>query len=472
MSSILKFCLLAAVLLLSTGCEKYMQRPLQSEQIILSVERSRHLPDAANPSDLPADSNALDALPKAAPVDFTLSRAVELMKTHSPALKEARAEYDTAQALAQVKTPLPNPVFEAGPQYGFGQDIGHLYRLQPFGSLSFAIPTGQRLKRQDELNCALAGMSWVEIQAKHRELYLELRKNYTRLVLGYQRVEKRRQLAESARKSTELSKKLIEAGFATALDSGLIELEQTKLQAEIFTAEMELSNVRGDLAQTLGVHAEHFEKLPAAALPVLPAALPPLADLQKMLADNHPELARLRAKYEIAERELHLEIARQYPDFRFGSAYDHERGERKTTIGLKLGIDLPVFDRNQQAIATAKQKREEVRTKYEAAANRALAALDRAYANGRLASEKLKLLNTVVLPRATTNLDLARKALEVGQSDSLKFLETERSQRGIVLDVLDTELTLRSAWTELEQAVGYPLTAFPNENVSEIPTLK
>ena len=42
--------------------------------------------------------------------------------------------------------------------------------------------------------------------------------------------DKRKELAESAAKSTTITKKMIEAGLATALDAGLIELEQLKLK--------------------------------------------------------------------------------------------------------------------------------------------------------------------------------------------------------------------------------------------------
>src|ERR1043165_3778154 len=160
----------AALLITAGGCERYSQRPLAVDSILISVEQERHLADAAASS---------------APVEFSLGRAVELMKVHSPVLKEVRAEYDSAQALACVKTPLPNPAFEAGPMYGFGPDVSHLHRLQPFGSLGFSIPTGQRLKRQDELNQALAERAHVEIEAKYRELYLELRKSYIALALSH-----------------------------------------------------------------------------------------------------------------------------------------------------------------------------------------------------------------------------------------------------------------------------------------------
>jgi cobalt-zinc-cadmium efflux system outer membrane protein len=468
MRSLSKFGLVSSLMLVLAGCERYAQRPLYGEQILAGVERQRHFPDSTSSVNLPVAGISQTA----PPVPFTFVRGVELTKTHSPTLKEVRAEYETAQALSLVKTPFPNPAFEAGPQYGFGPKVSHLYRLQPFGSLSFAIPTGQRLKRQDELNFALAGLACVETQARHRELYMELRKDFTRLALGKQRIAKRNQLIESAAKSTVLSKKLIEAGVSTELDTGLLELEQYKLKAEVLTAQTDLIGVEGELSQLIGVSTDQLTGQPEDDLPKLPDAVPPLAELQRMLVNNHPELARLRAKYEVAERQLHLELAKQYPDFKLGTTYDHERGEQKTTIGLGLGIDIPLFDRNQQAIATAKQKREQIRTKYEAAANRSLAVVERAYRTYQLSSERLKLLNTLVLPRANKNIELARKALETGQSDTLRFLETERGQRTVLLDALEAELSVRSAWIEIEQAVGYPLTTFPNESLSDTPPLE
>ena len=130
MRSSVRIFLVAWLLILLSGCERYAQMPLQADSILASVERKRHLLGAEllDPSTTPVKAEA---------VAFTFVRVVALMKDNSPALKELRAEYDTAQALANVKTPLPNPSFEAGPQYGFGPKVSPLYRLQPMGSLGF-----------------------------------------------------------------------------------------------------------------------------------------------------------------------------------------------------------------------------------------------------------------------------------------------------------------------------------------------
>ena len=116
--------------LLISGCAKYRPQPLDPPEILARVEHER----------APAEQEAGKP--------FTFGRAAELMQTHSPVLKEVRAEYETALALAKVKTPLPSPSLEAGPNYGFGPSVA-MNRVMPFGSRGFAIPTGGRLKRQD-----------------------------------------------------------------------------------------------------------------------------------------------------------------------------------------------------------------------------------------------------------------------------------------------------------------------------------
>jgi len=453
------------MVLLMTGCEKYQARPLVTSDIIRDVERSRHLIATAASVDASTPEIQQSTTP------FSFARAVSLMKEHSPSLKEIRAEFETAQATAKVKTPLPNPALEAGPQFGFGPDIGDKYQLQPFGSLGFSFPTGRRLKRQDELNRANAQLAQMELQIRSRELYLDLRREYSRLVLARTRLATRKKILETAEKSSAVTRKLVEAGQATALDVGLIDLDRARVQTEALNAETEIADLAGQLSQLIGVHPEHFEPLPEAPLPEMPGEVPPLSELKNMMFANHLGLARLRAKYEVAERELHLEIAKQYPDFRFGPSFDRDTGEKKNNLGLTLGIDLPVFDRNQQAVATAKKKRDEVRVKYEAAANRALADLERTVKSYELATQKLKLIKTVLLPQTTRNMDLARRGLEAGGLDSLRVLETERGQREILIDALDTEFAVRSTWVALEQAVGYPLFQFPSEEPANVPIL-
>jgi len=202
---------------------------------------------------------------------------------------------------------------------------------------------------------------------------------------------------------------------------------------------------------------------------VLPEAVPSYEQLRERLILNHTELARLRAQYDAVEGALRLEISKQLPDLQIGPNWENEVGERKTVIGLTLGIEIPLFDRNQQGIAEAKKKREEIRSKYEAEAKRTLAELERAHRDLELARRNTALLRGKILPLARNNVALARRTLEAGSADALRLLDAERSEREVHVEALAAELDECRAWIALEQAVGVPLVAFPSEQEAAAP---
>jgi len=429
------------------GCKAYEPRPLDPAEVVGSVDRARNDPSETASNGQPG---------------VTLAQAAQWMRRHGPDVREAVAAYRTALARARIKTPLPNPGLEVGPEYGFGSDVTS-NRLAPFGSLGFTIPLGGRLGRTDDLNRARAEVLRIEGVARHRELYLELRRRYATLAIAREIKKSRDELLEAAGQSVNSARRLVEAGQATALDVALFELERGKSQAETLSASSTAAEAQANLAALVGVHGDHFANLLEDALPALPATLPGQDELKEHLIANHTTLARLRARYEASERSLHLEIAKQYPDLTFGASAAGETGESKTLLGLSIGIELPLFDRNQQGIAEAEMRREEVRIQYESAANRALAELERASRSAELASERHRVLSEIVLPQARNSIDLARRSLSAGSGDALRLLDAERSYRQVLIEVLGARLAKHEAWVALEMAVGKPLIKFPSE---------
>lgn len=455
-------CAFVFISLFLPGCQQYLANPLAPHDIVDRVARLRE-----NPVGSAISPDSTEQTPQQ---PFTFARAVALTKEHSPALQKARSEYETLLALAAVKTPLPNPSVQAGPQFGFGTDVIRR-SVEPFGSIGFSIPTGKRLRRQDELNAISAGRGFIDAEIKQRELYLELRRLYSQLALRRIRLTTRKMVAESAQKSVAIGKRLVETGQATTLDAGLLKLDEGRIRVEILNAQNDIVQTMGSLSKLIGIDATYFEPLPEPALPDIPTTIPGIKELREILVNQNIELAGLRARYEVAEAELRLEIARQYPDFRFGPSGSGEISDRRSILGLTLGIDIPLFDRNQQAIASARARRDEIRIQYESAANNALASLTQAWQTYALAMEKVKLLNTVLVPQAKTNMDLVRKTLEAGNVDLLRVLESERAQRIVLIDSIESEISAREALIDIEQAIGYPIVLFPSEEKASIPDL-
>jgi cobalt-zinc-cadmium efflux system outer membrane protein len=450
--------LVAACLLLTLiGCHGYERRPLITADIIAEVESSIREPQTSS-----SESSDVD------PSSVTLAQTARWMREHGPDVREAAATYRTALARASVSTPFPNPVLEVGPEWGFGPEVD-IRRVMPFGSLGITIPIGGRLGRSDDLRCVQAEVARVDGLARHRELYLELRRRYSRLTVARRRQESRDKIVQSATRSSESVRQSIEAGQAAALDMAFFELEKGRAQAEHIEATASEDAARADLAAIVGIHESFFENCSLDDLPKLPQESFDREELKNILIDHHAGLARLRARYEEREATLRLEIAKQYPDLRIGPRAAGETGERKTALGLSIGIDLPAFDRNQQAVIEAEHQREEARVRYEEAVKRALVELDRSLRQVTLDTRRHRLLKDTILPQAKNSIELAHRSLAAGSGDALRLLDAERSYRTMVIQVLEAELDVRSAWTDLELAVGKPLIFFASENEANVP---
>jgi cobalt-zinc-cadmium efflux system outer membrane protein len=162
-----------------------------------------------------------------------------------------------------------------------------------------------------------------------------------------------------------------------------------------------------------------------------------------------------------AERALRLEIAEQYPDLAFGPTLRTEVDESHELLGLPLGVELPLFSRNQQGVAEALGVRSEARARYEVACSRALAALEHARRALDLAIRRRADLESGVLPQAQASVDLMRRALAAGSAGALDLLTAERSEQEVRLEVLAARRAEHAAWAALEAAVGEPLRELP-----------
>ncbi|MFN3242181.1 MAG: TolC family protein [Planctomycetota bacterium] len=429
-----------------SGCATQSYEPdpiLREELVVLSNEREGPSADAK-------------------PGKLTLSRAAQWLRERGPRVQEAIARYRTAAAKARVSTPWPNPGIYAGPEFGFGRE-DPINKVVPFGGLTLTIPISGRLGRQDDVNAALAGAARAEALATFRELYLDLRAAYVRLAVAEKRALVRESVLGAARASLTVVNDLVVAGGATALDVSLFQLEHARECSRVLGARLDRVNAAADMSQLVAIRASRLGVLPEQALPELPAQVPGAEDLHELVVNEHPRLFRIRAEYEVAERQLHLEVVRQYPDLVFGPSIGGETGERGTILGLSLGIELPIFDRNQQAIAQARKLREETRTRYESEAHRVLNAVERARATVELASAQHRILRDEVLPAAQTNVRIAEQSLAAGAAGALQLIDAERSLRQVQVEVLEARLAQHLAWSDLEKAVGMPLVRFGSD---------
>lgn len=448
---------LTVALLLScaVGCATYEEMPLVPADILAEIERTRDLGAEPSGVEVPADAT-----------DFV--RLAGWMFRYGPTLWKARAEFSQARGLADTETPWPNPSFAAGPILGYDLEPPLDEEIVPFVEFGFTIPLSGRLGLQDEVNELKAQVAKTRLLTEQRRAYLELRRRFAHHLFTRRRHRVQASTVASARASAALTRRLVEAGGATALDVGLMELEIAEQERDLLAIKGRTAEIRTGLATLVGVHDRHLGELSDGGPPHV-EDLPDLEAAKETLVAKHPALAVLSARYAVAEQELRLEVRKQYPDLQLGTSYEGDPGTDTKLIGLTLGIALPLFDRNQQNIVVAERAREMVRTEYEATLSEALAALEGAYAAHQLALERLRLLKEVALPRAEANLDIAVRSIRAGNLDALKYLEVERRLHSLRLEAVLAEEACQQLISQIEQLLGQPLARFPGEPDLEFP---
>ena len=108
-----------------------------------------------------------------------------------------------------------------------------------------------------------------------------------------------------------------------------------------------------ELLKLLGLHPDMRDVELAGNMPVsIPGTVPVPTSEQLM---KHPMLLAALAAHNTSEAELQREIRKQYPELAVNPGFEHEDGNSK--IGIGVGINLPLWNRNREAIAQATAER-------------------------------------------------------------------------------------------------------------------
>lgn len=442
-----------AALGLATGCRTYQPLSMDERGLLEDVRQARQAQLG------PAGSR------------LSLHQAASWMSQRHPQLLELRAEYAKYQAVADRSTPLPNPTLGGGPVIGRNLTDTVADQIQPFVQLGFAIPLGPRLGRSDNLNQARANQEQLRLITQHRQLYLTLRAALIRQALAYERLKIRDQLLAAIRATATATRRLSTAGTTSLIEVNSVTLTMQQEELNRLDDELELSQATARLAELLGVGLPALSKLTSMELPPLPVLQETDAALPELLQANNPALAQLKSRFQLEECQYRLELARQYPDLAIGSDFSQEPGQRTQKLGFTLGVELPIFNRNQQAIAEADKQRTVTQASYQTELMRSLTQAEQLAAAFRLGQRQVEALNQRLLPLADSNLQLAERAVQAGAMDLLRYLDLLRSKRELEMAAVARQVNTWQALLDLEQAVGRPLCLLPGETDAMLPAI-
>lgn len=446
------FCGLAVL----AGCARFQPQPLSPETTAARLD-ARRLDNPGLKSFLAANAGGLPSSWPLAKWDLP-SLTLAAFYFH-PDLAVARAQWRVAQAGVQAAGARPNPSLSFSPSYDTQIPGNFSPWLIP---VTFDIPletAGKRSKRVAEAERAaesarygFALAAW-QIRSGVRACLLEF-------TFANRRAELLSQQFAAQTGIVQLLQGRLEAGAIARPNLTLAQVAGHKTQLDLSDARARQSDARSRLAQALGlslaaldgVQFEFEGSAPkTGALDAKKAravALRQRADILGALAD-----------YAVAEAELRLQVAKQYPDLHLGPGYawnNGNAGDSQWSLGATL--ELPLLDQNRGPIAQAEAERKLAAAKFIALQAQVCGQIDRALASVQVARTQLQTAEELLAAEHAQE-ESAQAQLQAGAGDRLDLLNAQLESANAALTRLDNEEKLQSALGALEDALQQPTDA-------------
>ncbi|MCW2286017.1 outer membrane protein TolC [Rhodoblastus acidophilus] len=420
------------------GCESYSARPLTLTAV------------APSPAELQKGGR------------LSFADLDRLVLEHNPDLRAARARLGVAHAQLAQAGALPNPQLSvSAPFFVGGGDGVNGYGLGLSQDLKSLVLRPAKIEAAAnaaaELDAALCWREWQTIGAARR-LFVDLA------------------LGERAQALISRTRKLVEARFArasAAMNQGNAPsaLLSPDLRAAAEAQKLENELLRAQLARRHQLNAL-LGRAPDAPLSPAGAAAPPLnaarvRDALQNLAERRPDLIALRYGYQSQDARLRQAVLAQFPNVTFGLAGGRDNNGL-FTIGPQATLELPIFDRNEAAIARESATRDALRQEFEArlaATTNEITALlsEQALAERQLAGLKGR------LRAARAFAAQAEAAHGKNLLDDRSWQETQLTLFTLEREALELEQTLLDGQAALATLVGDGLPRISIDPAVEAP---
>lgn len=368
---------LLAALVAGAGCsfQRYTPAPLD-RTAVPAATASATLGEPA--ADVPTDAATQGGR-------WTPARLGVLAARRSPAVAEARAGVLAARARARLAVQRANPQLSLTVEHhSEEQDFSDSnWSIGPGLSLMVLPPSRRRLAgERAALDVSLARVELLDAAWQARDTAIDAA---LQLQAQHEQAAHAARTAELRAQAVAAARALVAAGVAQAFEWQTLVLEENDARLAELALIVDEAAARASLAASLA--------LPLAALgPLelddpLPPALPDHAELQREMLERHPRVLRALTEYDQAERDLALAVAAQYPAVELTPGYFLDQGD--SVWSLFGGVVVPLFASQDAAIASAAAARDSAREHFRAEQAALIAALQRAHADWRAASEVL-----------------------------------------------------------------------------------
>jgi cobalt-zinc-cadmium efflux system outer membrane protein len=446
----------ATLLALLAGCQSYERLPLDLDKH--QKEWNARNPAGSNVATFAAELAKRDRNQRGIydPADgLTLAEAEVVALFFNADLRTKRLEAGVALAGALEAGRWQDPQLnvEAG---AILASISQPWFLA--GSISFTLPLSGRPGVEKDKAFAEHRAQWADVIRAEWQLLGELRQAWFQLAATQTERELAEQQQIDIQKTQETARSLMEVGDVSAAEVRVFEIEAVRLKVRIQSLRRESATLRLRVLQLLGLVPEAPIELIATlefspTLPAVPAAT---------ARERNLGLAEKKAKYEVAEQNLRLEIRKQYPDLTIGPGYEIEGGQSR--IGLGFGIPIPIINLNRQGIAEARAARLAAKSAFEAEYEHLVSALAEADNELKRATEIRESLERDLIPVMNKQVENVMEQARLSKFDAVLVLEAFRSRYEARQELVEARLNEAQSRARMAELFG------PTYEPSPVPT--
>ncbi|MEI6482807.1 MAG: TolC family protein, partial [Betaproteobacteria bacterium] len=242
-------------------------------------------------------------------------------------------------------------------------------------------------------------------------------------------------------------------GVASAMEVQLTAQRLQDARREFAEADAAKVAAQSQLAAALAVSFESLNNLRMDDWPV--TEIPDAASARQLALKNQLEFARQRLQYDMAEAELRLQVARQFPNLKLGPGLLWSQGDSVWQFSFSLPAAL--LNRNLVGIQTAEANRSAQGAAVLAKQSEIIGEVERLRLNALALNQPLNIARAS-LKAAQSQVKLTTAQFDAGNVDALNLIDARSLQLQAERAVFDARAALMRARWELELAMQTPLT--------------
>lgn len=420
------------------GCATYSRKPLPAA------------PDLASAVTVPSTRLVLPGLP---PHPFNLARGLDetnvvtLAVLNNPELKAARLQAGVAAAQLLEAGLLPDPQVSAGisksPAHT-GYSVGLQEEIGALVTRGAARAAARAQARQ--VNLDILWQEW-QVAEKARELFAQSLADQQ--LVGLLRPGRDLLLHIYRQQEAALAHNNASATTVAISLQALTNAEKTLRQVEL-----DANQTHHDLNALLGLAPDVSLRLTGPMLmPSLPAA--EFKAAVAALPHRRADLLALQAGYESQEEQLREAVLAQFPAIGVGVQQARSAEEGINSVGLTIGLRLPLFNRNRGQIAIQRATRAQLRQEYQARLDQAVSDASRLWQATKIIARQEHQLDAR-LPDLRRTADAAARGYRHGEIDASAYAALAANVQSQEAAAINLRVSLAKAQAALTAVLGLP----------------